>query len=454
MIKERLDELKRELYLFDGVALVVCSVIGSGIFLVPSAVAQKIQEPGLILLVWVVSGIIAFFGGLSYAELGSIMPFTGGQYVYLKEAYGNFLSFFYGWMLFWVMNAGSIATLAVAFSLYSRYLFPFGIVVQKLIAVCCVGILTLINYRGIRFNATVQNIFAFLKIGALLGMIFFGFITHKGNFNNMYPLFPSEFSLPLLSVIGIAMVGVLWAYEGWHLVCFVSGEMKNPKRNIPLSLIVGILIIISIYLLANILYIYYIPINEIANSDFVSADATEKFAGQIGGFFITISILISMFGAAHSNMVSGPRVFFAMANDKLFFEKVALVHPNFKSPYVSVVIQGLWAAILTLIVGTYSGLFTFVISASAIFYALTVGSIFILRKKYPDVERPYKVWGYPVAPIVFIVVVTAFVINAIVNTFMTEPKNALLLVFIILVGFPAYFYWSRKMKNEGNISNV
>ena len=447
MIKERPDGLKRELYLIDGAALVVGSVIGSGIFLVPSSVAQSIHQPGMMLLIWIASGIIAFFGGLSYAELGAMMPFTGGQYVYLREAYGNFLSFFYGWTSFWVMNAGSIATLAVAFSMYSKYLFPVDIISQKVIAVSCVGILTIINYRGIRFNATVQNIFTFLKVGALIGMIFFGFAAGKGDFNNMHPFFPSEFSFKYLSIIGVAMIGTLWAYEGWHLVCFIGGEIKNPRKNLPLSLIIGIFIIISIYLLANILYIYYIPVNEIASSDFVAADATESFAGVIGGLLISVAILISMFGAAHTNMVSGPRVFFAMARDKLFFSKVAMVHPKFKSPHVSVLIQGIWAAILTLIIGTYSGLFTFVISASAIFYALTVGSVFVLRKKYPEIKRPYKVWGYPVAPIIFIVVIVAFVINAFVNTFMTEPKNALLLIFIILSGLPAYYYWSKKINN-------
>ncbi|MFC1563076.1 APC family permease [candidate division KSB1 bacterium] len=453
MIKERHDGLKRELRLIDSVALIVCSVIGSGIFLVPSAVAQNIQEPGMTLLIWIFTGAIALFGGLSYAELGSIMPFTGGQYVYIKESYGNFLSFLYGWTLFWIINSGSIATLAVAFSMYYKYLFPVEIVTQKLIAVGCVAILTAINYRGIRFNAMIQNVFAFVKVGSLLLIIIFGFSVAKGNLNNMHPLFPSEFSLKYLSVIGIAMVGTLWTYEGWHLLNFVSGEIKNPKKNIPISLVTGILILISIYLMANILYFYYMPISEIANSDFLAAETTERFAGAIGGIFITAVILISVFGAAHSNLVAGPRVFFAMAKDKLFFSKLATVHPKFKSPHISVVIQGLWSAVLTLIIGTYSGLFTFVISAAAIFYALTVGSIFILRKKYPDIERPYKVWGYPVVPIIFILVITAFVINSLVNTFITEPKNALLFVFIIVFGIPAYYYWSSKLKNEQEISN-
>ena len=446
MNHESTGGLKRELRLFDGAALVVGSVIGSGIYLVPSDIAQIIHYPGLIFIVWIFTSFVAYVGALCYAELGGLFPVTGGEYIFIREAYGPFFSFLYGWIQFWVISSGCVATLAVACSMYILYLFKVGPIAQKFISVFFVFVLTVVNYRGIRFNALIQNVFAVIKVAVILGIVVIGFSLAKGDFGNIQPLFPAEFSWGILELFGLAMVATLWAYEGWHLVCHIGGEMKNPQRTVPYSLIIGLFVLVTVYLLVNMVYMYYMPIDEMAKSNFIAADVTQKFAGPIGGVIVTCVVLISMFSAAHANMITGPRVYFAMAQDKLFFNAARYVHPKYKSPVISVVFQGIWSAILTLLIGTFSGLFTFVVSAAAIYYAFTVSCIFILRKKYPDMKRPYKVWGYPVVPIAFIVVIIAFVIHTIVHTFMTEPKNALLFVFLILSGIPAYYYWSRTEK--------
>ncbi len=437
-------ELKRDLNLRDCISLVVGAVIGSGIFLVPQSIAQRLPESGLIFGVWIFASLFAFFGGLSYAELGASMPNTGGAYIHIREAYGRRWGFLYGWIVFWVINAGSTATLATAFGIYSGYFLPLGYAGQKFFALAAIAILAFINYRGVRSGAIAQNLTTVFKVGGLVFLIVGGLLLASKNYGNFRPVFPEEFSWDTLSAFGLAMVGTLWAFEGWHQMPMNGGEIRNPRRNIPLGMFAGLLILAGIYLLANITYITQLSIGEMAASPFVAADAARRIAGEGGAVFLAIVILISVFGAANANLMAPTRIFFSMAKDGLFFKKAVSVHPVYRSPSFAILIQAVWAGILVLIVGTFEDLFTFTISASAIFYGLTVSAVFVMRKKYPDIERPYKVWGYPVTPALFIAVVIAFVSNTTVNTLKTEPQNVGIFVLVVITGLAFYQYWSRR----------
>lgn len=436
-------ELRRELNLLDCITLVVGSVIGSGIFLVPQSVARHLPESGLIFGVWLFSGLFALWGGLSYAELGASMPNTGGAYLYIREAYGKFWAFLYGWITFWVVNTGSIATLASAFGIYMSHIIPINPLTQKLFSIGAILFLTYINYRGIRSGATTQNITTFIKVGGLALLILGGIFFSQKQWSNFQPFWPDHFSFSILSNFGLAMVGTLWAFEGWHMMPMAGGEIRSPRRNIPMGMITGLLMLVALYFLANFSYLTQLSIPDMANSPFVAADSAKQIAGQAGALVISLVILISVIGAANSNLMATTRVFFSMAKDGVFFQKVTTVHPVYHSPSFSIILQGIWACLLTLMVGTFEDLFTFTISASAIFYGVTVGAVFILRKKYPDMNRPYKVWGYPITPALFIIVVTAFVINTTINTLSTQPQNIGIFLLILGAGLFAYRHWTK-----------
>ncbi len=456
-------QLLRVLGPVETTAILVGSVIGSGIFLVPNTIAAQVGSFGLIIAIWLVSGLLSLFGALSYAELGGMIPLAGGQYAYLREAYGKFPAFLFGWTEFLVIKAGSIAAVAVAFALYVGYFIPesfqpifhqtvtlnvgFHFAIEdigvKLIAIICIALLSVVNYLGVKLGAWVQNIFTFLKVAALAGLIVLTFIAGHSAPNAFKPLLPDQFSFNLLSAFGVAMVAALWAYDGWNNTTYVAAEVREPQKNIPLALFVGTSLVVIIYLAANWAYAYVLPISAIAGSTLVAADAMKTFLGPIGGAFISAAVMISTFGTVNGMILSGPRVTYAMAQDKIFFKGMGTVHPRFRTPHISVAVQGVWSALLTLS-GRFDQLFTYVIFAAWIFYAMTTGGVFVLRKKWPHVERPYKTWGYPWIPILFILVSILFVIN----TLITDPRDSLFGLIIVAFGVPVYLFWNYKSRED------
>jgi APA family basic amino acid/polyamine antiporter len=436
--------LPRILSLWDVVMIVVGGVIGSGIFLSPSEIAAAVPAPLLMLAVWVVGGLFSFFGAVAFAELGAAMPEAGGIYVFLREAYGPLLSFLFGWTLFLVIDSGSIATLAVAFSsnILPR-LVEMTPLVKKIVAAGFVAFLGLVNYIGLRWGSKLQNWTTYLKTSAIgiivLGVVFFS--RGHGHVRNFVDPGAGPFNLPLLGAFGVGLVASLWAYKGWEAATYSAGEVKNPKRDLPLGILVGTLAVIVLYVLANLAYLYIMPVGQIAASEGrVALDVMQTISGPFLASLITFLILFSILGAANQNMLTSPRVYFAMARDGMFFKRIAEVHPRFLTPHVSIVAITIWAMLLTL-TGTFKQLFTYVIFGEWIFFGMTVASVIILRKKRPDLERPYKTWGYPVTPILFVLAAVYVAVGSLLGSF----RNAMFGLLIICLGIPAYLYWKRKL---------
>ena len=434
------DELKRDLGLVDCALLVIGSVIGSGIFLTPGNIARTVQSVEGVFLVWVAGGILSLFGALAYAELGAMFPRAGGIYVFLREAYGPLTAFLYGWCTFFVMQSGSVATLAAGFAIYLGYLLPVSPGMAKLCAIGMIGLLTVINCLGVRSGARVQNILTVVKMGSLIGISVVLFSMSGGSFQHFAykPSSPVEFSW---SALGIAMIAVLWAYEGWHLLTYNAGEVKDPKRNLTGGLVLGTVAVIALYLTVNLAYLYALPFEKIIGSRRLASDAMELAMGPLGGTLIAVAILISITGATNSNTMGGPRVYFAMARENLFFKPFAYVQPRYIVPTVSIALQGVWASVLTLI-GSFDQLFSYVIFVAWIFYGLGGLAVLVLRQTRPHVERPYKTWGYPVVPLFFALGAFLIVGNTMVNDF----KNSFWGLVVVFTGLPAYWYWSQKRK--------
>jgi APA family basic amino acid/polyamine antiporter len=431
-------ELPRRLSILDSAAIVVGSVIGSAIFIVPNSVAENLPSIPLFLLVWVFTGVLSFFGALAYAELGAMIPATGGQYVYIREAFGPLPAFLCGWAFFLVILSGSIATLAVAFSIYLSYFVPLGAVGAKLVSAALILALTLVNYRGVRQGAAVQLTFTLLKVAGLTILVGSAFLAsrHPGVAATPQP----GASFPFRE-FGVAMIACLWAYEGWYCLSSVAGEVKNPQRNVPLALGLGVVIIVTVYLSANLAYLRILPIDEIARSPRVAATVAERTIGSLGASFVSLTILLSIAGAVNGTILTAARVYFAQARDALFFARAGEVHPRYETPGVSLVYHGVWAAILALS-GSYELLYSYVIFAAWIFYGMTVTGVLILRRRRPEAPRPYRMWGYPVTPLLFAFVSFWFVLN----TLATTPGPSLAGIAIIASGIPVYFYFRSKAR--------
>ncbi len=437
--------LQKRVNLFDGMSIVAGAMIGSGIFIVSADIARTVGSPGWLMVVWLITGIITVIGALSYGELASMMPHVGGQYVYLREAYHPLIGFLFGWTTFLVIQCGSIAAVAVAFAKFSGVLFPWiserNILLQlgpvrlnttMVIAIIMISFLTWLNTRGIVIGKTVQNIFSSTKVIALFGFIAIGFLATKninsleinkevfwqagkiGAGNQVIPLA----GFALVAAIGTALVGSLFSADAWYNVTYLSGEVINPKRNVPLSLFFGTLLVSVIYLLTNFVYIKILPLSgsptgtdvlsrgiQFATDDRVATSAMSVVFGEYAAIIMAIFIMISTFGCNHGLIMAGPRVYYAMAKDGLFFRKVGEINEK-GVPGFAIALQGVWSVLLCLS-GTYSDLLDYVIFAVLIFFTLTILAIFILRVKKPDIERPYKAFGYPVIPAIYILTTTA-----------------------------------------------
>ena len=431
-------KLKRVLSLLDATMINAGGIIGSGIFMVPATVAMFTGSASLFFMVWIAGGIVSLFGALSVAELGAAMPRAGGQYVYLSEAYGPVWGYLYGWSAVAVINTASIAAVGVAFSEYLRFFFPITDVSIKGIAVATIVLLTIINILDVKSGARFQNVFTISKLGAIFGIIILGLVMEGGSNQNLSPFFSDQSFTELVGPLGLAMVSVLWTFDGWIFITYVAGEVKNPGRNIPLSLIFCMLIVVTIYLLLNYVLIYTLGFTGMNGSDLVVSDAASVFLGNKGAAIVTLIILISLIGANNGFVLTSARINYAMAKDKLFFYQASQIHPRFKSPANALIIQCVWASLLTF-TGTFNQLITYIIFASWIFYGMSAGAVIILRNKKPDMERPYKTPAYPWIPIIFIL----FAIFLTINTIIEAPRDAAIGAGIILAGLPMYYYWKK-----------
>ncbi|HEX9759620.1 MAG TPA: amino acid permease [Candidatus Acidoferrales bacterium] len=433
--------LAREIGLKDGIALVVGGIIGSGIFLVPNEVSQRLDSFGAVILVWVFGGLLSLAGALSLGELGAAMPSTGGLYVYLREAYGRPLAFLYGWALFTMIHTGTIAALGAALGLYASQLMPLGDVGQKAVGVGSIALLTWVNCMGLGPGKWVQNVFTVAKVAGLGLVIVLLLMRGKPIELLATEFWPADgFSFAVVP-FGLALVAVLWAYEGWHTITFSAGEFRNPVRDLPRSLAIGTLAIVIIYLFANWGYYAVLPGAEIAQTGTVAATAMTNTWGTWAGVFMSVLILVSIFGANNATVLLGPRLFYAMAREGLFFPAVGRVHPKYRVPVTSVIVQGVWASLLV-ISGTFLELINNVVFTHWIFYALAVAGVIVLRKKQPDLPRPYKLPGYPVLPVLFVLAAAGLTINV----FMEFNWKQLIGIAIVLAGIPMYFVFQRFFK--------
>lgn len=421
-------ELPRKLGWLDATMIIVGIVIGSGIFLLPNLIARSLPSGGAILSVWIVSGVLSCFGALAYAELGAMMPATGGQYVYLREAYGPLCAFVSAWTFTLAVLSGGTAWLAVTFSIYVGQFVHLTPAMGKVISLALIAVLSGVNYIGVREGVWVQRIFTSLKIAGLLVLIGAAFLSPSGP--SLHAAAQPAFSL---GDFGIAMAACLMAYNGWTYISFVAGEVIHPERNLLRSLVVGMAVVMALYVLANVAYLRVLSVPEIAATDRVGALLAERTMGSIGATLLSVTVLLSIVGAVNGCILTAARLPFAQARDGLFFRRFGQIHPRFQTPAFAILVQGLWTAVLVFS-GTYETLFSYSIVAAWIFYTMTVAAVLILRRKLPELPRPYRMWGYPFTLWLFILVSAWFVVNA----FFTQPVPSLMALAIIATGIPAY----------------
>ena len=446
-------ELRRDLGTWSAMSIVVGTVIGSGIFLVPKTMIQRVGSVEWVFAIWVVGGLLSLAGALSYAELAAAMPEAGGEYVFLREAYGPLWGFIYSWTQTWVAKSGSIATLATAFFVYlSNFFAPLDTVFYtlplplgphggplefrwgQLFAIVLICSLGWLNYFGVKLGGNVQVIVTGIKV-ALIGMV----IVAGLGFGQPHAASPAPLASPTFAGFIAALIAALWAYDGWNNVSMVSSEIRNPQKNLPLALIGGTLGVIAIYMLANAAYFRVMTPHEVAGADRVAADMMRKIWHAPGANAVSIAAMISIFAALNGSILTGSRVPYAAAREGYFFAAIGYVHPKFRTPGVSIAVLSAWACLLVL-TGKYDDLFNLVIFASWILYGMTAAAVIVLRIKRPDLARPYRTLGYPVVPILF--VVGAFVL--LVSTAIERPRESLMGIGLILLGLPFYFYWRKQ----------
>jgi APA family basic amino acid/polyamine antiporter len=442
----------------DATTLVVGSMIGSGIFIVAADIARQVNSPGLLLMTWVITGLLTLIAALSYGELAAMMPHAGGQYVYLRESFGPMAGFLYGWTLFLVIQTGTIAAVAVAFAKFLGVFVPWisagnhligsgrlGLSSQQLIAILVILTLTAINARGIRTGAMVQNIFTFAKTAALLGLIGLGFLFSSratGGDSNLAEFWQNaSWGFHTVRLLGVAMVGSLFSADAWNNVTFTGAEVRNPRRNLPLALALGVAIVSTLYIACNFVYLKVLPLAAIqsAPEDRVATAAAAEILGPVAVQLMAAAIMISAFGCANGLILAGARVYFAMALDGLFFKRAASLHPKTSAPVFSLAMQCVWAMLLTLS-GSYNDLLDYVIFAVLLFYILTIAGIFRLRRTRPEADRPYRAFGYPVLPALYMLAAGLIEILLLVY----KPNYTWPGLIIVLLGVPVYFLWRKK----------
>ncbi len=488
------SELVKGLGLTSATTLVMGSMIGSGIFIVSAEIAREVNSPGLLIMAWVVTGFMTIVGALSYGELAAMMPRAGGQYVYLRESLGPLWGFLYGWTMFLVIQTGTIAAVGVAFGKFLGYFFSgiaadkwifghfhvpawhvgpmvlgnmdVGLNTQNLCAIVIVVLLTIINSFGLKTGAAVQNIFTIAKVSALAGLVLLGIFVGRNpkavaaNFTDFWRLGAAHSAsgtlagpfVGILTILAVAQVGSLFSADAWNNVTFTAGEVKNPKRNLPLSLALGTGVVIALYIAANFIYLSVLPLIgdangatvlargiQYASSDRVGTAVMQEMFGATGAKLMAVAIMISTFGCCNGLILAGARVYYAMAKDGLFFKATGEVHPKYHAPRNALIVQGIWTCLLCLS-GSYGQLLDYIIFAVLVFYILTIAGMFVLRVKQPQAERPYRAVGYPVLPAIYIVM--ALFIDVVLLRY--KPQYTWPGLIIVLLGIPVYLIWSRR----------
>lgn len=432
--------LLRELRLRDATAIVAGTIIGSGIFLVPNSIANQLSSFAAVILVWLAGGLLSLFGALALGEMGAAFPKAGGLYVYLRQAYGRTIGFLYGWALLALIHSGSIATLAVAFRIYLAQILPLNTTQQKLAGIVCVLVLTGANCLGLKSGKNVHNLLTLAKyagIALMLGLLFYGGHLHLLRSsvwpNSGFRFRPASF--------GIALIAVLWAYEGWHVLSFMSGEFRHTQRDLPKGLFYGTLIVVITYLLANVAYYSVFTNAQIQHTERVAAGAVAAATGGASAALISLLVLVSIVGATNGMILTGPRVYYAMAEEGLFFPIFGKVNARFRAPVFAILVQGLWAAGLTLL-GSFQELFTYVVFTGWIFYGLAVAGVIVLRVRQPELARPFRVPGYPWLPALFTVAALGITLSAVVSS----PLHAAFGIALVLTGLPLYVLFVARLK--------
>jgi basic amino acid/polyamine antiporter, APA family len=448
--------LVKGLGLFDATTIVMGSMIGSGIFIVSADISRQVQSPGLMLAAWIATAVLTLVAALSYGELAAAMPQAGGQYVYLREAHGPLFGFLFGWTMFLVIQTGTLAAVAVAFAKFtgvfvpaiseSNYVLPH-VNTQQLLGIALIILLTAVNTRGLRTGAIVQNVFTVAKVGSLLGLIVLGIAAGTNpqavarNFSSADFWGSTGWSWTAVRLVGVAMVGSLFSSDSWNNVTFTAGEVKNPRRNLPLSLAIGVTVVSLLYLGCNFIYLRALPLEAIQNapSDRVATAVVSRLFGSSGAYVMAAAIMVSTFGCLNGLILAGARVYYAMALDGLFFRRAAVLDKKHHAPVFSLIMQAVWACGLTL-TGRYGDLLDYVIFAVLLFYILTIAGLFVLRRTRPEMERPYRAIGYPVLPALYIV--GASLIEVLLLIY--KPNYTWPGLIIVLLGVPVYLWWRKK----------
>ena len=449
-----MTELKRQLGLLDSTMINVGTIIASAIFIVPSTIASQLHASAPAVLVWVVGGAVSLLGALAVAELGAAMPKAGGLYAYLSEAYGPVWGYLYGWTAGVVINPASIAAIAVGFATYVGFFLPLGTAGIKSVAILSIVALTVLNCLGVKPGTVTQNVLTLIKIGLVAALIVIGFVLPGGSAANFEPLWPAASLGSLITPFGIAMVAVLWAYDGWIEITYVGGEVKDPGRNLPRSIVLATLIAVALYCLITASFSYVLSPSRLAASPLVASDAAQVTLGRAGAGLVAVAIMISTLGSNNGIVLTAARIPYAMARDGLLPRALARVDPRFVTPVTSLVVQGVIAIALTWISiepswkDTYGRLFTYVVLGEFIFYALSAGAVIVLRRRAPEMPRPYRTWGYPVTPLVFVL----FSVWLIWNTAREQLLDFAVGMALMLVGLPWYWWrrgrWSRVISTQ------
>jgi APA family basic amino acid/polyamine antiporter len=471
--------LERKLGLYACISIVTGAVIGSSIFMKPATMAAQVGSPEILLLVWVIAGIVSMFGGMINAEIGTILPNTGGQYVYFRHMYGEFFAFLYGWAAFVVINTAAIAAIAFVFAGYAENfihlprfapetermfsvpvpgignLYPLEFIGRKLLAITVLVFISYLNYRSLKAGAAIQVLSTFLKVAALLMLIGFIFFSGKGSVQNFFTDSADRDTTFLATITGFiaATSGALAAYDGWNNLGFVAGEIKNPGKNIPRGLFIGLSVCILMYVLTSQAYLYVLPIDQLKTSSLVATDALSVVLGTAGGGLIALMVLISTFGAVNGNVMPCARVTYAMGEQKVFASWTGKVHPAFKTPGNAIWLQCIWCC-LFVFSGSFDMLTDMFVFITWVFYGFAAFGIFILRKKMPDTDRPYKTWGYPVVPVIFIFFAALYFVITLytdINNYLTgktEFINSVYGLILSAAGIPLYYYFRRRYKDK------
>jgi APA family basic amino acid/polyamine antiporter len=456
--------------LTSATTLVMGSMIGSGIFIVSADVARQVKSPGLLILCWVIGAALTLIAALSYGELAAAMPHAGGQYVYLREAFGRLWGFLYGWTLFLVIQTGTIAAVAVAFAKYAGVFWPsvsasnyvlgsgkVGVTTQQLLAIAVIVLLSLVNTRGVRTGAAVQNVFTFAKVASLLCLVVLGFLLGRNpqaiaaNFQNFWAVQgggTASWSWATVALVGSAMVGPLFSSDAWNNVTFTAGEVRNPKRNLPLALGFGVGVVCILYIACNFIYLSVLTLPQIqtAPEDRVATAVVSVMFGALAPKLMAAAIMVSTFGCCNGMIMSGARVYFTMARDNLFFRRAGALDATHHTPVFALAIQCIWTVLLTLS-GQYNDLLDYVIFAVLLFYILTIGGLFRLRRTQPDLPRPYRAVGYPILPALYMLVAGIIEIFLLLN----KPAFSVRGLVLVLLGVPVYFLWRGSNKSRGEI---